>query len=168
MNLINGLIGIFLLALGWRLFWLFIGCVGFTAGLQMGYQYFGLQPIWMAWAIALLFGLTGALLGVFFQSLAIIPGGFAAGSTIAAYITFLTGLPNTPVITVSGGILGAIVPYSLFDWALIGLSSFVGATLVVQALNWNSQTEIILYVLLITAGIVVQTALWRQKNRNTK
>ena len=80
--ILHGLIGIVLLALGRRLFWLFVGCVGFMAGLQMAQQYFGLQPSWVAWAAALLFGLVGALLALFFQKLAIVLGGFASGSTL--------------------------------------------------------------------------------------
>jgi hypothetical protein len=157
-DLLYGLIGIVLLTLGRKLFWLFVGCVGFVAGLQMAQQYFGLQPAWVAWASALLFGLVGALLALFFQKLAIVLGGFAAGSTISAHLTFLVGLASTPVINVLGGLAGAILLYVLFDWALIVLSSVVGSTLVVQSLPWNAQIETVLYLVLIAAGICFQAA----------
>jgi len=168
MNLINGLIGLILLAAGRRLFWLFIASVGFAAGLQIAPLWFGAQPAWVAWGVALLFGLAGDLLGLFFQGVAIVLGGFAAGSTITVYIAAMLGFAATPVISLAGGVVGAIVLYALFDWALIVLSSFVGATLVVQSLNWNSQIELILYVILIAVGILIQAVTWRQHKSGTE
>ncbi|MGB3211044.1 MAG: hypothetical protein WBB19_10100 [Desulforhopalus sp.] len=167
MYAVHGVIGIVLLTMGRKLFWLFVGCAGFLAGLQVAQQYFGVQSFWIVWAAALLFGLIGALLTVFFQKVAIILGGYAAGSTIAAYLTVLAGFATAPVINVVGGILGAVVLYALFDWALIGLSSLVGATLIVQLLNLTPRTEIISYVVLIAAGGVFQTFMWRSQNSKT-
>ena len=168
MYFINGIIGIILLTLGRKLFWLFIGCMGFIAGLQLTQQYFTSQPFWMVWAIALLFGLIGALLALFFQTLAIILGGYAAGSAITAYLTVLAGFTVAPVITIIGGITGAILLYALFDWAIIGLSSLVGATLIVQLLNVTPQTGIFIYIALITVGVVFQALLWRTPKTRTK
>ncbi len=163
-NLANGIIGLMILTLGRKLFWLFVGCVGFVAGLHMADQYFNSQPTWMAWGVALLFGLAGAILGVFFQTIAIGIAGFVAGTTITAYITLMIGFTASPIINVLGGIIGTFALFVLFDWALIGLSSLVGATLVVQSLNWNSQFEMILYVGLIVIGVVFQTALWQRQS----
>ncbi len=168
MEILTAMIGIVLLTLGRRLFWVFVGCVGFVAGLQMAQQYFALQPAWMAWAVASLFGLMGALLAVFFQTIAIGLGGFAAGSTISAHLAVLMGFTPAPLVIVFGGLIGAILLFALFDWALIGLSSVAGATLVVQALNWNPRAEMALYVALIVAGIYVQTALLRKQKPKTK
>lgn len=166
--ILNGMIGIMLLALGRRLFWLFVGCVGFVAGLQMAQFYLSMQPAWVALAVALGFGLIGALLAVFFQTVAIGLGGFAAGSTISAHLMALMGLAAVPMIVFVGGIIGAILLYALFDWALIGLSSVAGATLIVQAFNWNPRIEMVLYVAMIVAGILFQTALWRRQRPKKK
>ena len=150
------------MSLGRRLFWLFVGCVGFVAGLQMAQHYFGLQPAWMAWVAASAFGVVGALLALFFQTLAIGIGGFAAGSTITTYLTALAGVTVVPAVSIVGGVIGAILLYAIFDWALIGLSSVVGATLVVQALNWNPRVEIVLCVALVAIGIWLQAVLLKQ------
>lgn len=163
MNPANTIIGILLLTLGRKLFWLFVGCLGFISGLQFAEQYFGTQPLWLGWAIALIAGLIGALLAVFFQNVAIIVGGFLAGSTIAAYVSMSFGFTATPLINLCGGILGTIVLYALFDYALIGLSSLVGATLIVDEIAWSPQFEMILYAALIITGILFQTVLWRMK-----
>ena len=166
--ILNGLIGTTLLVLGRKLFWLFVGCVGFVAGFQMAQQYFGPHPAWMAWAAALGFGLIGALLALFFQTLAIGLGGFAAGSTIAAHLMVLLGITAVPTITFLGGIIGAILLYTVFDWALIGLSSVAGATFIVQALNWDPRAEMVLYLTLIAAGIVFQTTLLHRQHPKMK
>ena len=163
-NIIYVAMGILLLALGRRLFWFFVGCVGFVAGLQMAQSYFGLQPAWMAWVAATAFGIVGALLALFFQTLAIWLGGFAAGSTIAAYLTVLAGFAAVPAVSVAGGIIGAILLYVLFDWALIVLSSVAGSTLVVQSLGWNPRVELVLYVALIAIGIGFQAALLHRQH----
>ena len=161
MNVANGIIGVLLLTFGRKLFWLFIGCLGFIAGLQMAEQYFGTQPLWMAWAVGLVFGLIGALLAIFFQNVAIILGGFIAGSTIAAYLTTFFGFADTPLISIIGGILGTIILYSLFDYALIALSSLVGATLIIEEVILSSEIEMILYAVLIGVGMIFQIILWR-------
>jgi hypothetical protein len=167
MELMYGVIGVVLLALGRRLFWLFVGCVGFAAGLQTAQLYFGLQPSWEAWAAALLLGLTGALLAVFFQKLAVVLGGFAAGSTIGAHLAFMMGVTSAPVIPILGGILGAILLYVLFDWALVVLSSVAGSTLVVQAWSWEPPLGTVFYLILIAAGICFQAAWLNRQKRDT-
>ncbi|MBU1001589.1 MAG: DUF4203 domain-containing protein [Proteobacteria bacterium] len=168
MNMLNGLIGLLMLTLGRKLFWLFVGGVGFVAGLQVAQQYFGLQPEWVLWAVALAFGLIGALLAVFFQTIAIVLGGFAAGSTIAAYLMVLMGVAVTPLFIAAGGIIGAILLYVIFDWALIGLSSLAGATLIVQAVDFDPQFGMVVYVCLVVVGVVFQASLLRRQGVKAK
>ncbi len=167
MYVVNSMIGLILLTLGRKLFWLFVGCVGFVFGLQMANQYLGAQPSWIAWVVALLIGLVGALLAIFFQTLAIGLGGFAAGSAVTAYLTLLAGVAVHPLINVFGGIIGLILLIALFDWALIFLSSLVGATFIVQPLNLSLQAEIILYAILVVMGIIFQIFLWRGQRPRT-
>jgi hypothetical protein len=152
------IIGLLLLVLGRRLFWIFVGALGFVAGLQLAQLYFGLQPVWMVWLIALLGGIFGTLLAVFFQTLALGLAGFAAGSTIAAYFANLTGCTSVLIIAFIGGIVGLILLYTIFDWALIGLSSIVGSTLLIQAWPISSGVRPILLTTLIAVGFVIQAA----------
>ncbi len=167
-DILNIMIGIMLLGFGRRLFWLFVGCVGFVAGFQMAQLYLGLQPVWMVWAVALLFGLVGALLAMFFQTLAIGLGGFAAGSTIAAYIAGMLGYAAVPWLIFIGGIAGVILLVATFDWALIGLSSVAGSSLIVQSLHVTSRAGVVLYVILIVVGVVFQVTMLRSQRIETK
>ena len=70
-NIFLAVLGVLLLVLGWKFFWLFVGVVGFTAGLQAAQLVFGPQPFWMLWAAGLVCGIFGAILALFFQHLAI-------------------------------------------------------------------------------------------------
>ena len=165
MPMITIVVGVFLLAFGCRLFWLFVGAVGFSAGFQLAQYYAGGQPEWVLWAIGLVFGFGGALLALFFQGLAIGLGGFAAGGYIALHLTALLGATALFWIYLVGGVIGAFVMYFLFDWALISLSSVAGATLIVQSIDWNHIYELLLYGVLILCGVAFQ-AVWMLRRRS--
>lgn len=167
-DILHIIIGLMLLGLGRRLFWLFVGSVGFVAGLQMAQLYLGLYPVWIVCAVALFFGLVGALLAIFFQTLAIGLGGFAAGATITAYIADMMGYSTVPGLLFIGGITGIILLFAAFDWALIGLSSVAGSILIVQSLNVNSRVEMFLYTILIITGIVFQAIMLQNQRLEIK
>jgi hypothetical protein len=166
-DILQIIIGLLLLTLGRKLFWLFVGGIGFMAGLQLAQLYFGLQPVWMTWLMALLFGVVGVLVAIFFQTLAIGLAGFAAGSTIVAYFANIIGFTTVPAISFIGGIAGVILLYTMFDWALIGLSSIAGSTLIVQSLNITPGSQVLLYAALVAVGIVVQAALLPNQHLKT-
>jgi hypothetical protein len=150
------LMGIFLLAAGCRLFWLFVGSLGFIAGMQLGMAYFALQPEWAVWGLALLLGIVGALLAVFFQTLAIGVGGFVAGSAITAYLLNFIGFTAPPIFSLIGGIISLILFYMAFDWALVGLSAVAGASLILHNINLNQQLQFVLFAALVVIGVFVQ------------
>jgi len=135
MGLLNFLIGVVLLTLGRKLFWLFVGCVGFAAGFTYVHQLWGTQSDLMILGIALGLGLIGALLAVFFQALAIALAGFVAGGYVTFSIMNLFGLEAPQLIWLfylTGGIVGTVLLFIIFDWALIALSSLLGASPIVR------------------------------------
>ena len=158
-NIFLAVLGVLLLVLGWKFFWLFVGVVGFAAGLQAAPIVFGPQPFWMLWAAGLMCGIIGAILALFFQHLAIAIGGFVAGSTIALHLMLMLGYEPGALIVLIGGAVGAVALYLLFDWALIILSSVVGATFIIDALGWQFPYASVLLMALIAAGVVFQARL---------
>jgi hypothetical protein len=62
---------------------------------------------------------------------------------------------------VLGGLVGALLMIVVFDWALIVLSSLSGASVIVQALALEWLPAMMIFVGLVTVGIVVQARLWR-------
>ena len=83
MVIANIIVGVALLVLGRRLFWLFVGAIGFIAASDAAAAYFSALPQWQILAISLGAGLLGILLAIFFQKLAIVLVGFYAGGYLA-------------------------------------------------------------------------------------
>ena len=161
-NLLIALAGLILLTLGRKLFWLFVACVGFSLGFFYAESFWNLQSPLIGLAIAVLMGLVGALLAVFLQGVAIALSGFAVGGFLTMYFLEMLGLGPTRlpwVPYVIGGISGAVALLLLFNWALIFLSSLLGAGLIVQVAELGSQAETVVFVVLAIAGILFQARL---------
>src|SRR5262245_52324544 len=73
------IVGLAVLLFGRRLFWLFVGAVGFAVGLHVARAVLADRPEWVVLIAALILGLIGAMLAIVFQWLAVGLGGFAAG-----------------------------------------------------------------------------------------
>src|SRR5512137_3055380 len=138
MSIVNIVGGAVLLAFGRKVFWLFVAAIGFFAGLELATRFLHLKPDWLAYVIALGIGILGAILASFFQKLAIGAAGFLAGaylaSRLASQLAARVYIPAWLIILI-GGIIGIILMYIIFEWALITLSSLAGAILIVQGLK---------------------------------
>jgi hypothetical protein len=159
MILFKILAGIALLLTGRRLFWLFVGLIGFIAGIHLATRFIPGQPEWMILAIALTAGVFGALIALFIQWLAIGLAGFSAGAYIVSSLVNLSGWGTREIgwlLIVAGGILGALLIIILFDWALIILSSLAGAALTTEAVHIDPGAATLLFIALFIVGITVQ------------
>jgi hypothetical protein len=169
MSIVNIVGGAALLAFGRKIFWLFVAATGFFAGLELATRFLHLKSDWVVYVIALAVGLLGALLAYFFQKLAIGAAGFFAGAYLASRLASqLAAQVKIPawLIILTGGIIGIILMYIIFEWALIILSSLAGAILVVEGLKLVGLIEVIVGVVLFVAGLIFQTSLnWRNRSR---
>ncbi len=153
-------VGILLLTLGWRLFWMFVGVVGFVAGLQTAQTIWAQQPFWMLWAAGLVCGFFGAVLALFLQHLAVAIGGFVAGGILALQLVAMLGYTVNGLIALIGGIIGAVTLVLFFDWALVVLSSMVGAAFIVEAIGGSGLPYAPwLFVGIAAAGVAFQSRL---------
>ena len=95
------------------------------------------------------------------------PGDGAASAAAHAAIRVLVAeklkylVPMT-IIFVIGGIVGAILMLVLFDWALIVVSSLIGAHLIQSAIVLPPSGSTILFLGLAVIGILVQAASLRR------
>jgi hypothetical protein len=164
--IVGALIGAVILFFGRKLFWLCVAAVGFAGGVQIA-PLLVHDPL-MALIIALVLGLIGALLALFLQKVAIGVLGFLAGGKLAYAIAeafWAHYAPYSVVIFVVGGIIGAILLLVLFDWALIIVSSLIGAHLIVVYLREIGLPPIgstIVFIGLTVIGILVQAASFRR------
>jgi hypothetical protein len=161
------LAGVGLLLFGRKLFWLFVGLIGFVSGIHVATRFFPGQPEWMVLAIALMAGVLGALLALFLQWLAIGLAGFFAGGYIVVRLLHVSGLATGGmywVLFLIGGILGLILIIALFHWALIILSSLVGAGLITENIPVAHSGALLLFIVLVIAGILVQSRLTKTRS----
>lgn len=156
---INILIGLILLFAGRKLFWLFVACVGFASGYYYVQQIWSIHSAVLVLILSIAAGALGAIIAIFFQKAAIIIAGFAAGGYIvlSLYNQF-AGLPAQTAWLpyIIGGIVGAVILFFVFDWALIFLSTLTGATLIMQLAALSPGVETALFIALVIVGMTFQ------------
>jgi len=161
-------LGVALLVAGRRLFWLFVGAMGFILGLILAGLVFKGQPEWVIIVASVVLGLIGAGLARSFQQLMLVLAGFVAGGYIISSLLslFHFNIPVNPqILFVLCGLIGAALVTSLFDWAVIVLSSMSGAALVAGNLVALGQNTTVLFVILAVIGIAVQAGWLRWRKR---
>lgn len=158
-DVIQVLLGLPLLLWGRRLFWLFIGALGFWAGTTFAGTFFPAASGWTLLLIALAFGLVGALLGFMVQKAAVWVGGFLAGGyVLVSLLKMFTPNPDAYILIafIVGGLIGAMCLAVMFEGALIVLSSLTGAVLISQSLPFSTIITVILFGVLFVVGAFVQ------------
>ena len=159
--------GVCVLFLGRRLFWLFVGAVGFVLGMDVAALLLHGMPHAEVLLIALLGGLVGAVLALALEELMVGIAGFVAGAYIAAQILMaLIPYPgrNIWLAMLAGGLVGMLLLVALFDWALIVLSSVIGAGFIIQTLPDTGGLIYIVYLALAITGMTVQARLKDREN----
>ena len=156
---IDILAGLVLLFAGRRLFWLFVACIGFASGYHYAQQILSVHSPALILILSIAVGALGAVIAIFFQKAAIVIAGFAAGGYIGLNLIDQFSRLSTQMIWlpyIIGGIIGALILYFIFDWALIFLSTLTGAILIVQAVSFSPSVEIVLFIFLILVGAAIQ------------
>jgi hypothetical protein len=168
MAIMELIVGILLLVLGRKLFWLYVAALGFAAGMAIASQVLHIRQDTAALIIAIGFGILGALLALFFQNIAIGVAGFLGGAYVAVIAVGALGLDIASwawMIFIVGGIIGAALVGVLFEWALVFISSLAGASLIVEALNLARPAALLVAIILFVIGIATQT---RQRPRHRR
>ncbi len=159
-------VGLLLLLFGRRLYWLFVGAIGFAVGMNVASRALERESETTRLALALVVGLVGVILALFLQRVAIALAGFLAGAWLGAGLwNALSGSPSSLpwLAALAGGILGAVLSATLFDWVLIVISSLAGATLVAQYLPVARDAQGVVIAVLALVGIVVQASARRHR-----
>jgi len=165
-TIVGVVLGVVILFFGRKLFWLCVAAVGFAAGLQIAPLLVNEASSVLALVIAVVFGILGALLAVFIQKIAIAVLGFLAGGKLATAIAaafFVQHAQYSTIIFVIGGIIGAILLLAVFGWALIVVSSFIGAYLIQSAIVLPPTGLTLVFIGLAILGIFVQAVSFRRR-----
>jgi hypothetical protein len=165
-TLLRIIVGLGVLTLGRQLFWLFVGGVGFVFGMNLATQILEGQSAEAILIIALIVGVIGAIFALVLQRLALGVAGFLGGSVITINLLNVLNVDvgSTLVPFLIGGVIGLILVTVLFDWSLIVISSFTGATFIVQSLNPDQGLALTLLAILLFFGIAVQAHQMRRES----
>ena len=164
------LAGLVLLVAGRRLFWLFVGVVGFITVYRWFEPYPAAQPSGR-WLLAILAGFVGIVLAIFLQRVAIAMAGFFAGGWFAVHLLGLhMAHPHGADLLIFGiaGVIAAVLAVALFDLALIVLSSLAGSDLIVGALHPRREIATLLLLGLAVVGIAVQMGITARRRRTDR
>ncbi len=167
MALFRLLLGIALLIMGRRLFWLFLGGVGFVFAFDFAEQTIHGQPHSVILMIALFSGILGAMVAIFLQKIAVVVGGFFAGGYLLIELLKVLGVRTGDYhwfLFIAGGLVGAFLMRVVFGWTLIILSSLIGSILILQTFHFGQQLLKFLFICLVILGIGIQFGLIRKKS----
>ena len=165
--ILSAVIGAVVLLFGRNLFWLCVAAIGFAGGVTIASHIVSEPTPLLQLTFAILLGFIGALLALFLQKLAIGLVGFIAGGRFAVGLmaTFVGQYPlHYWLIFIVGGLIGTVLLLMLFDWALIFVSSLIGAHLITSAISLPPTGEILLFTALVLFGVLVQAASIRKKS----
>jgi hypothetical protein len=145
---------------GRKLFWLFVGVLGFIIGMQFVAR-FWTGPQLVAVIVGVVVGIIFALLAIFLETIAFAVAGFLAGGFVITTFANMLGLDLGGgllywVVYLIGAIIGVALIMVLLDWALIALSSLAGAALIVQSLSSGAAWSSILFIVLFIIGLIIQ------------
>ena len=152
------LVGILLLTLGRKLFWLFVAAIGFLVGTEFAAPFLPAGSGWLV-AVGLVLGLVGAVLALVVQKFAVAAAGFLAGGyfLMTALVAWAPQDSAYGWITfLIGGFVGAMLMIFVFNWALIVFSSISGAHLIVHAFPGAQDMATGIFAGLVVVGCVVQ------------
>ena len=168
MLIIQGLIGLALLAFGRKGLALCLGAIGFVVGMSLTTRLFDTAPTGLVIAIAIAGGIIGVFIAFAIEKVAtvlvgILGGGYIGMALADSFGWNSGGFPWIPVGICA--VLGVLLAFLLLKWALIILSSLVGAYLVVGALQLHALLATPLFIVLAIAGIWFQARTGRSKKK---
>ncbi|MGC8855619.1 MAG: hypothetical protein ACP5QU_02365 [Anaerolineae bacterium] len=156
---INALLGALLLVAGRRMFYFFIGVMGFIIGTQFAARFF-LGPEWLTIALGILAGVILVALATSLRVFVTGIVGFLAGGSLLSGLLAFVGIQHGIlywVFYLAGGILGIILLNIVFEWALITLTALMGASLLTPYLPLKGTVSALIFLTLFVIGFVIQT-----------
>ncbi len=157
MPAVQVILGVVLLFFGRSLYWAFVAVAGFLVGVQLADVTLADQTQVVRVLAAVSAGVVGALLAILVKRAGFALGELFAGGYLALSLAGAAGYVNHHLLWFGiGGLMGAVLTAVLMDWAIIVLSSLVGAAAIAAALGLLPAVSMILLFVLAAVGIAVQ------------
>ncbi|HEY5983123.1 MAG TPA: hypothetical protein VIU38_06585 [Anaerolineales bacterium] len=166
-GILNIILGSGLVLAGRRLFWLFVGAIGFLIGIEVATRITFQSELFMILAVVGI-GFVFALLAIFLESVAIGMAGFLGGGFGAMGLMRVLGFDATAtrfLTFIAGGIIGVFLVVLLFNWALITISSVTGASMIAANLLLSPVERSLIFIALVILGVVFQGFTLRREGK---
>lgn len=157
-------LGVVLLLLGRRLYWMALAGLGFLLGLWLAGHVLDLRSGWLELGLGLGAGLVCALLARVAQKIAIGIGGFvlggAGGFWLASWFEPAAGAELGPWIWLAplvGALLGVALARPLFEASLVAFSALAGALLITSRSHLGTTHETWVFLVLVLVGVIAQS-----------
>jgi MFS family permease len=163
--------GALLLLFGRRLYWLFAAVVGFVAVFLLTGTLAPQLSESTALFVAVAAGLVGAVVTVFAHKILLSLIGGVAGGLIALWQIQVLGVEQGIawlLAALLGAVVGAWLVSSLFDFALVLLSSLLGAQLLLDAWPVDPGWFLPAYCGLVALGLFFQLIRSRRRSKKRK
>jgi hypothetical protein len=159
------LVGLLLLLLGRRLYWLFVAGIGFLTGLELAPRLLPGRPEWVVLVTALGLALVGTVLAILAQKFIIALVGFLAGGGTGVLLLHTLGVESdalTWLVYLASGVVGLLLVLMLFEWGLVLVSSLAGANLIVggavELSRLSQPIALVAMIVVAVIGIIVQAS----------
>ena len=155
------------LLFGRKLFWIFVAIGGFLIGWFFAPALFHSLVTWQRALIGIVLGLVFALLARWFIKFMVALAGFFFVGTVAVVLVrhlgvhVASGSATYFVTFIVGGLVGAVLLRMFFNWALIILTSLIGAgSVAIGIVHFVSHhprwLELVLFIILAVVGFGYQ------------
>ncbi len=163
MLIVRGVIGAIILFFGRELNFLFAGGMAVLVGYRLAPLLPDSLPSWADFALIIGLGLIAALLVIANERAGyFVSGFFAGGYTLMEY--FEPGVLTFPLVPfLAGAILGALIIGIFTEWALIAISSLIGAIYATSLFQLNQTAETLVAGGLFVIGSLTQVILMRMQ-----
>jgi hypothetical protein len=162
-SLVALILGIISLFFGRKLFWVFAALIGLSVGLIVGAQLLQEQAVFVRVLVAISIAAICAALAIYAEKIMIVLAGFLGLGAFGYLISNLFKLPTLFhwILFIGMGILGAVLISKYMEWAIVIISSVIGAIMAGAGLggltHFNFLIDLLIFLGLLAAGIFFQS-----------
>lgn len=168
MLIVRGIIGAILLFLGRELNFLFAGAMAGLIAFRLTPLLPPNLPAWSDAAFMITIGLIAAIVVLINERFGYFVSGFLAGGFMLIEY-FTPGQMSIPwMIFVIGGVMGALILGLLTEWALILVSSAIGAAYVLNLFRLDPTAEILVGAGMFIVGALTQVIIMQAQKHSER
>ncbi len=168
MLIVRGIIGGILLFLGRELNFLFAAAMAMLFGFRLTPRLPAAWPGWGDWVFVITLAVTAAIIALVNERIGYFLSGFLAGSffLIEYYAPNSSSVPVLPFVI--GGVIGSLILGLLTEWAMILVSSAIGAAYVLNLFRLNPTAEILVGAGLFIIGALTQVIIMQSQKHSER